>query len=129
MYQFRMARLRLPSTVTRDAVTQAARGPEKCVFLVGLGTKNYKFRPFTLNQPHAYQSSPDMATHGGYECKFVKSPPEGLQTECCICLLVLRCPHITNCCGRNFCITRVQKDGKVCPLSSAMVGGLFLTYN
>eukprot|EP00731_Ephydatia_muelleri_P011747 Em0006g641a len=55
----------------------------------------------------------------GYECEFMYPPPKVLQTECSICLLILREPHLTSCCGHNFCracIERVQNDEKPCPL-------------
>ncbi len=53
------------------------------------------------------------------EHDFVSSPPDFFQTECSICLVVLRSPHLTSCCGHNFCkecIGHVQKVGKCCPL-------------
>jgi hypothetical protein len=36
---------------------------------------------------------------GGYECIFIKDPPEILQTECPICLCVLKEPYLIDCCG------------------------------
>ena len=57
---------------------------------------------------------------GGYECEFVEPPDSKLlQSECSICLLILREPHIVSCCGHSFCetcIRHVQRDGKPCPL-------------
>ena len=58
----------------------------------------------------------------GYDCEFVQPPPEALQTDCPVCLLVLREPHLISCCGHNFCrtcIERIKRDGKGCPLCSA----------
>ena len=55
---------------------------------------------------------------GGYECEIVR-PPEKIQTECSICLQVLKEPQLISCCGHNFCrscIERVKKDDKNCPL-------------
>ncbi len=66
----------------------------------------------------------------GHDCEFVHPPPDCLQTECSVCLLVLRSPNITSCCGHNFCkecIERVQKDGKDCPLCNREK--FTLTYN
>ena len=37
----------------------------------------------------------------GYDCNFVDPPPKRL--ECPICLLTLRMPHVTSCCGNHFC--------------------------
>ena len=58
----------------------------------------------------------------GYECEFVQHPPEALQTDCSICLMVLRKPHIISCCGQSFCrtcIDRIKTGGKSCPLCNA----------
>ena len=55
----------------------------------------------------------------GYECEFVEPPPKQFQSECPICLLILREPRLIDCCGHNYCeacIERVGKDGKPCPL-------------
>ena len=61
-----------------------------------------------------------MASEGaGYDCEFVSPPPAVLQTECSICLLILREPHLISCCGHNFCrvcVERIQNYGKPCPL-------------
>ena len=65
----------------------------------------------------------------GYDCEFVDPPPNALQTDCPICFLTLREPYLTSCCGYNFCqacITRVQKDGKPCPLCN---GAQFTTFH
>ena len=54
---------------------------------------------------------------GGYDCEFVERPKE-LETDCPICLLVLRDPFQASCCGNSFCqlcIKRVQADKKSCP--------------
>ena len=54
----------------------------------------------------------------GYECEFVEPPPIQLQSECPICLQILREPYIVDCCGYSFCaacIERVGRDGKPCP--------------
>ena len=56
---------------------------------------------------------------GGYECIFVSDPPKVLQTECSICLCVLREPYLVDCCGNSFCktcIEQVKSDKRPCPL-------------
>ena len=56
---------------------------------------------------------------GGFECNFVKDPPEELQTECSVCLCVLREPYLVDCCGYSFCrscIETVKSENKPCPL-------------
>ena len=54
---------------------------------------------------------------GGFDCDPVeKAPPERV---CPICLLLLRDPVLTSCCGNHFCqscIRPVQAKGKHCPL-------------
>ena len=55
----------------------------------------------------------------GYECEFVEPPQKQLQSECPICLQILREPHLISCCGHSYCeacIERVGNDGKPCPL-------------
>ena len=55
----------------------------------------------------------------GYACEFVDPVPKELQTECSICLHVLRDPHMVDCCGYRFCktcIERVLAEFKNCPL-------------
>ena len=54
----------------------------------------------------------------GFECEFVQDPPQWLQTECPICLHILREPYQVTCCGKSFCrlcIERVKGDHKPCP--------------
>ena len=56
---------------------------------------------------------------GGFECIFVKDPPEHLQTECSVCLCVLREPYLLDCCGYSFCkscIEPIKSEKKPCPL-------------
>ena len=54
----------------------------------------------------------------GFECDFVEKPPQWLQTECPICLHILREPYQVTCCGKSFCrlcIERVKGSNKPCP--------------
>ncbi len=56
---------------------------------------------------------------GGYECQFVESTSSDLQTECSICLSILRRPYLVDCCGYRFChscIETIQNSHKPCPL-------------
>ena len=69
--------------------------------------------------PRAQREQPPQDERGGYECEFVEKPPEVLQTDCSVCLQILREPHIVSCCGYSFCkacIERVQAKHKPCPL-------------
>ena len=55
---------------------------------------------------------------GGFDCKFTVHPPDALQVDCPICLLVLREPYQISCCGYAFCwtcIERVQLRKTACP--------------
>ena len=78
-------------------------------------------------------SSPKKAQYptqsSGYECEFFERPPEAkwLQTECPICLLVLREPYLISCCGHSFCrlcIERIKSDRGSCPLCNERGFGL-----
>ena len=56
----------------------------------------------------------------GHDCSFVDPLPADLQSECSICLHILREPYLVDCCGYRFCracIEQIQKHGKKrCPL-------------
>ena len=59
-----------------------------------------------------------MATREGYGCEFTEKPPKGVQSECPICLLVLREPYQATCCGKSFCrecIEHVKNSNQPCP--------------
>ena len=48
----------------------------------------------------------------------MEDPPQWLQTECPVCLQILREPYQVTCCGKSFCrqcIERVKADHKPCP--------------
>ena len=54
----------------------------------------------------------------GYDCEFVEKPPKPFQSECPVCLLVLREPFQATCCGYSFCrvcIERIKANHKLCP--------------
>lgn len=53
----------------------------------------------------------------GFDCDFVDRPKE-LQTDCPICLHILRDPYQATCCGYSYCrtcIERVRSGSKACP--------------
>ena len=57
----------------------------------------------------------------GYDCEFVDPPPEAFQTDCPVCLLILKEPCLISCCGHKFCrvcVERVKENEKPCPLCS-----------
>ena len=54
------------------------------------------------------------SSEGGYTCTFVEKPQSKFQSECPICLLVLRKPNQVSCCGYV-----VQDDNKPCPCCNA----------
>ena len=57
----------------------------------------------------------------GYESEFVEKPPKAVQSECPICLLVLREPYQATCCGKSFCkecIEQVKAKKQPCPTCS-----------
>ena len=54
--------------------------------------------------------------NGGYDCKFVDTPPDKL--KCQICLLVAGAPHQVMCCGRVYCkacLEEHKKNSRTCP--------------
>ena len=71
----------------------------------------------TLPRPVGRNISED--NRGGYDCDFLEKPPEAFQTDCPVCLQILKEPCLISCCGHKFCrecIERITKDAKPCPL-------------
>ena len=66
------------------------------------------------------ESSSAEEDRGGYDCEFVEPPPAAFQTECPICLHVLREPCLISCpCGQKICrecVEKIKEDSKPCPL-------------
>ena len=62
----------------------------------------------------------DEENRGGYDCEFVEAPPPAVQTECPICLHILKEPCLISCpCGQKICrecVEPITKGGKPCPL-------------
>ena len=61
---------------------------------------------------------PEVHQDGGFDCEFVEKPPKPFQSECPVCLLVLKEPYQTICCGKSYCrvcIERLKADKNVCP--------------
>lgn len=59
---------------------------------------------------------------GGFECEFVGKQPEYIQSDCPVCLLVLKDPFQATCCGYVFCrecIERIRGDNNPCPCCKA----------
>lgn len=59
---------------------------------------------------------------GGFDCEFVDKPPEIVQSECPVCLLILREPYQATCCGYSFCrvcIERIKLRNIPCPCCKA----------
>ena len=53
-----------------------------------------------------------------FDCEFVEKPPEAIQSECPLCLQILREPYQAPCCGQSFCqvcIEKIKTDSKPCP--------------
>ena len=60
---------------------------------------------------------------GGYDCEFIEKPPKPFQSECPICLQVLREPYQATCCGYSFCrecIERIKARDALCPCCKAV---------
>ena len=59
----------------------------------------------------------------GNDCEFVKKPPNEIQADCPICLLVLREPLQLECCGSaccETCIKKVLNERGSCPTCNAL---------
>ena len=53
---------------------------------------------------------------GGFDCEFIDQPPK--RSQCPICLLVMRDPQQTPCCGNAFCkacISKIREKNQPCP--------------
>ena len=78
--------------------------------------------PVTPQQQSRYDSirSPSRSRRqSGFECEFVIPAPTLIQTECSICLLILKEPYLIGCCGHNFCkvcIEQIKAKAMPCPL-------------
>ena len=76
------------------------------------------------SHPQTPKRVPRKENRGGYDCEFVERPSDAVQGgECPVCLLVLKEPCLTGCCGHKFCrvcIERVKKDTKPCPLCNEL---------
>ena len=69
---------------------------------------NLKLHPLHCKrQPSQKQTMDDI--HGGFECEFTEKPPKAVQSECPVCLLVLREPYQAMCCGYSFCKVCIEK--------------------
>ena len=54
---------------------------------------------------------------GGFDCEFVAQPPKAFQSECPVCLQVLREPYQTTCCGKSYCrgcIEQLKARNNIC---------------
>ena len=74
-----------------------------------------------IEQDSDIDSSPSEEIRGGHDCEFVEPPPEAFQSECPVCLLILKEPCLISCCGHKFCricVERVRENEKPCPLCS-----------
>ena len=73
-----------------------------------------------LPLPRAVHGDKYKVNRGGYDCDFVEPPPQAFQTECPVCLQILKEPCLISCrCGQKFCrvcIEGVKRDNKPCPL-------------
>ncbi len=72
-----------------------------------------------MASPRQNKEQPDCKRVVGFDCDFLEPPPEHLlQSECPVCLQIIREPHQVTCCGNSFCyscIQQVKDDNKSCP--------------
>lgn len=60
-----------------------------------------------------------METVTGYDCEFVDDVPKEIQSDCSICLLILREPFLVQCCGNRFCRACLERITKVVAIRKA----------
>ena len=83
--------------------------------------------------PHRQSASnvlkaPINKRQAGFDCEFIERPQKAFQTDCPICLLVLRQPQQVTCCGYSFCrncIPEICKDRKPCPTCNQVEFSVF----
>ena len=59
-----------------------------------------------------------MDKDGSFDCEFVKNPPSDIQSECPVCLQIIREPYQVTCCGYVFCqvcIEQIKSAKEPCP--------------
>ena len=79
------------------------------------------------SQPVRILAVEDMQKIGGYEEDLVEQLSKDY--ECPVCLLLLRDPHLTQCCGTHFCescIKPVAFGSDKCPMCTQKIGTLML---
>ena len=110
-----------PDQLSRDKAPKMATKPEPTLDLASnndrLAEASEPLRPQPL--PSALLHKRSKENCGGYDCVLVQPPPSVLQTECPVCLLVLKEPCIVSCCGHKFCrecIEPIKKGEKPCAL-------------
>ena len=75
----------------------------------------------------AQRTGKQLLLKGGYECSFVEEFPKDFQSECSVCLHILREPYMVGCCGYRFCracIQPIQSSTGHCPLCNASFNSL-----
>ena len=68
----------------------------------------------------------------GFDCEFVEPPPKVIQTNCPICLLVLREPYQATCCGKSFCwkcYEKAEENESSCPTCNKQDDDFFCFHN
>ncbi len=61
------------------------------------------------------QQQPDKRRIG-FDCEFVEPPPKRyIQSECPVCLQIIREPQQVTCCGKKFCKACIEHIKKPCP--------------
>lgn len=64
----------------------------------------------------------------GFDCEFVKKPSSDIQSECPVCLQVIREPYQVDCCGYVFCqvcIEHIKATKEPCPCCKRIQFGIF----
>ena len=87
-----------------------------------MAQKGSKLGNLAGEDDHGKEMEAHERSGGGRECELIEPLAKELQSECPVCLLVLRDPHVVSCCSKTFCevcITRLRKANKRCPTCNA----------
>ncbi len=100
------------SNQRKSFLWRAASSPANTLFL------SFTQPSITFKSKYNNQQQADKRIIG-FDCEFVKPPPsEYVQSECPVCLQIIREPHQVTCCGKKFCkacIEHIRAIQKPCP--------------
>lgn len=110
------------ATPADDESKQPAKSREGGMAVAVQRTPTLELKDSGRSRGESCDDSGAATAEKGYQCEFVEQPPTGVQTECPLCLCVLRDPYLVTCCGSSFCrvciegvVARAEKGFGACP--------------